>query len=126
MAAAVADFRPKSAATEKMKSRDGAPRLELEATDDVLKALANGSRPRVVVGFAAKSRDLLQNASGKLKAKRLDLIVANDITATDAGFGTDTNRVTLIDSSGKTEALALASKAEVADILIARLSRLLE
>ena len=126
MAAAVADFRPRKAVTDKLKSRDGVPQLELEATDDVLKAVASGSRPRVVVGFAAESRDLDRNAAEKLKAKRLDLIVANDITAADAGFGTETNRVTLIHASGKTEALPLASKAEIAQIIIARLSKLLE
>jgi phosphopantothenoylcysteine decarboxylase / phosphopantothenate---cysteine ligase len=126
MAAAVADFRPRRTVNEKLKSRDGVPQLELEATDDVLRAVAKGSRPRVVVGFAAESRDLAQNASEKLKAKRLDLIVANDITAADAGFGTDTNRVTLIDAAGRTEALPLMSKDEVAQTIIARLAALLE
>jgi len=126
MAAAVADFRPKKAASDKIKSRDGVPHLELEATDDVLKAVAKGKRPRVVVGFAAESRDLAQNATEKLKSKRLDLIVANDISDQDAGFGTDTNRVTIIDAAGKAEALPLASKAEVAEIIIERLAALLE
>jgi phosphopantothenoylcysteine decarboxylase/phosphopantothenate--cysteine ligase len=126
MAAAVADFRPKRAATDKLKSREGVPQLELEPTEDVLKAVAKGSRPRVVVGFAAESRDLEPNAAEKLRAKRLDLIVANDITAADAGFGSDTNRVMLIDASGKVEALPLASKADVAQAVVARVARLLE
>jgi phosphopantothenoylcysteine decarboxylase/phosphopantothenate--cysteine ligase len=126
MAAAVADFRPRKAAAGKLKSRDGVPQLELEATDDILQAVAQGSRPRVVVGFAAESSDLTRNAVEKLKAKRLDLIVANDIAAPDAGFGADTNRVTLIDAAGKTDALPLASKAEVAESVIARLALLLE
>ena len=126
MAAAVADFRPKKAAAHKLKSRDGVPQIELEATDDVLRSVSQGRRPRVVVGFAAESRDLTRNASEKLKAKKLDLIVANDISASDAGFGTDTNRVTLIDASGKSEALPLASKAEVAEIVIERVAALLE
>jgi phosphopantothenoylcysteine decarboxylase/phosphopantothenate--cysteine ligase len=126
MAAAVADFRPRKAAAGKLKSRDGVPQLELEATDDILQAVAQGSRPRVVVGFAAESSDLTRNAVEKLKAKRLDLIVANDITAPGAGFGADTNRVTLIDAAGKTDALPLASKAEVAESVIARLALLLE
>jgi len=126
MAAAVADFRPRKAAAEKIKSRDGVPHVELEATEDVLKAVAKGKRPRVVVGFAAESRDLAGNASAKLKAKALDFIVANDISAADAGFGTDTNRVTIIDAAGKTEALPLASKAEVAELIIARVAALLE
>jgi len=80
----------------------------------------------VVVGFAAESRDLVQNATEKLKAKKLDLIVANDISAPDAGFGTDTNRVTLIDAAGKAEALPLATKADIAEILIERVAALLE
>lgn len=126
MAAAVADFRPRSVASDKLKTRQGVPSLELEATEDVLQAVARGRRPRVVIGFAAESRDLAQNASEKLKAKRLDLIVANDISRTDSGFGTDANRVTLIDAAGRAETLPLASKAEVAEIVIERLAALLE
>lgn len=126
MAAAVADFRPRKAAADKLKSRLGVPQLELEATDDVLKAVAKGKRPRVVVGFAAESRDLEQNAGEKLKSKKLDLIVANDISATDAGFGTDTNRVILIEAAGRSEPLPLASKAEVAEMIIERVATLLE
>ncbi|MFH1185860.1 MAG: bifunctional phosphopantothenoylcysteine decarboxylase/phosphopantothenate--cysteine ligase CoaBC [Chloroflexota bacterium] len=126
MAAAVADFRPKKSASDKLKSRDGVPQIDLEATDDVLKAVGKGKRPRVVVGFAAESHDLAQNAAEKLKAKGLDLIVANDITTADAGFGADTNRVTIIDSAGKAEALPLASKADVAEMIIDRVAALLE
>jgi phosphopantothenoylcysteine decarboxylase/phosphopantothenate--cysteine ligase len=126
MAAAVADFRPKSATIDKLKSRDGIPHLDLEATEDVLKAVAKAGRPRVVVGFAAESRDVTLNATEKLKAKRLDLIVANDITTENAGFGSDTNRVTIIDAAGRAEPLALASKAEVADGIIERVAALLE
>jgi phosphopantothenoylcysteine decarboxylase/phosphopantothenate--cysteine ligase len=126
MAAAVADFRPRRAASEKMKTRDGIPHLELEATDDILKAVARTQRPRVVIGFAAESSDLTGNASAKLKAKGLDLVVANDITAKDAGFGADTNRVTLIDAAGNTEPLPLAPKSELADIIVERLTKLLE
>jgi phosphopantothenoylcysteine decarboxylase/phosphopantothenate--cysteine ligase len=126
MAAAVADFRPKKAAGHKLKTRDGVPQIEFEATEDILKAVAKGQRPRIVVGFAAESRDLAANASEKLKSKQLDLIVANDISAADAGFGTDTNRVTVIDASGKAEALPLTSKAEIAELIIARLAALME
>jgi len=126
MAAAVADFRPVQSSAEKLKTRDGVPHVELEATQDVLTAVTGARRPRVVVGFAAESRDLQQNAAEKLKAKILDLIVANDISAGDAGFGTDTNRVTLIDAKGNTEALPLATKADVADIVLRRVAALLE
>jgi phosphopantothenoylcysteine decarboxylase/phosphopantothenate--cysteine ligase len=126
MAAAVADFRPRRAADLKMKSRDGVPKIELEATDDILKALAEGPHPRIVIGFAAETNDLVQNALQKLHAKKLDLIVANDVTSSDAGFSVDNNRVTLIDAAGKTEPIPLASKAEVADLVVNRLAGLLE
>ncbi len=130
MAAAVADFRPRQIAGNKMKKREGIPQIELEATEDILEAVARagsgGKRPRLVVGFAAESRDLLENAAEKLKSKHLDFIVANDISAKDAGFGTDTNRVTLLFSSGQQEALPLMSKAEVAQVVIERIGGLLE
>ncbi len=125
MAAAVADFRPKATARDKLKTRDGVPHLELEATEDILKSLAAARRPRLVVGFAAESRDLLDNAAEKLKSKKLDLIVANDISAKDSGFGSDTNRVTLIYSTGKSEPLPLAGKAEVAEAILDRVASLL-
>src|SRR6185436_14064226 len=89
MAAAVADFRPKKAAKDKIKKEGGVPQIELEATEDILKAVSgsgverNGQRPRLVVGFAAESQDLLQNATVKLQSKNLDLIAANDISAQD-------------------------------------------
>jgi len=130
MAAAVADFRPKQATASKMKKRDGIPQVTLEATEDILEAVAaqrtKKKRPRVTVGFAAESRDLLENASSKLKSKKLDMIVANDISATDAGFGVETNRVTLLFAKGNQESLPLMSKVDVAETIIARLAALLE
>jgi phosphopantothenoylcysteine decarboxylase/phosphopantothenate--cysteine ligase len=130
MAAAIADFRPKVAAASKMKKRDGIPQVELEATEDVLEAVARARsekrRPRVVVGFAAESSNLLANASEKLKSKKLDMIAANDISASDAGFGAETNRVTLLFSDGKQESLPLMSKVEVAEIIVAHIANLLD
>jgi phosphopantothenoylcysteine decarboxylase/phosphopantothenate--cysteine ligase len=79
-----------------------------------------------VVGFAAESRDLIENAAEKLKAKNLDLIAANDISAPDAGFGADTNRVTLLFADGRQAALPLMNKAEVAQTIIERIAVLLE
>ena len=128
MAAAPADFRPKTVAGDKLKRRDGIPQIELEAAPDILETVAGlGSgekRPRVVVGFAAESRDLLENAAAKLSSKKLDMIAANDITASDAGFGTDTNHVTLIYADGRKEALPLMSKTEVAEAIIERIAAL--
>jgi phosphopantothenoylcysteine decarboxylase/phosphopantothenate--cysteine ligase len=80
----------------------------------------------VVVGFAAESRDLLPNASEKLKSKKMDFIVANDISSDDAGFGMETNRVTLLFPTGKKESLPLMSKADVAEAIIAHVVDLLE
>ena len=130
MAAAVADFRPKNVADSKMKKKDGIPQIELEAAPDILEAVAGlesgEKRPQVVVGFAAESRDLLENATVKLKSKKLDIIAANDISATDAGFSVDTNRVTLLYADGNSEVLPLISKSEVAETIVARVAALLE
>jgi phosphopantothenoylcysteine decarboxylase/phosphopantothenate--cysteine ligase len=128
MAAAVADFRPKMVTENKLKKQDGIPQINLEAASDVLLAVAGlGSRkPQVVIGFAAESRDLLENARVKLKSKKLDMLVANDISAPDAGFGVDTNRVTLLFPNANEETLPLMSKSEVAETIIAHLGILLE
>jgi len=130
MAAAPADFRPKTVAGNKLKKRDGIPQIELEAAPDILEAVADSrsgeERLRVVVGFAAESRDLLENAAAKLASKRLEMIAANDITAPDAGFGADTNRVTLIYADGRKEALLPMSKVEVSEEIVARVVALLE
>jgi phosphopantothenoylcysteine decarboxylase/phosphopantothenate--cysteine ligase len=82
--------------------------------------------PRVVVGFAAESRDLLENAMHKLKSKGLDFIAANDISAEDAGFAVETNRVTLLFADGRQEPLPLLSKTEVAEVILGWVSKLLE
>ena len=120
MAAAVADFRPVAVAAKKIKRADLTDlTLELEKTPDIL-AQVKGDFIRV--GFAAESHDMVANANDKVKRKGLDLIVANDITEKDCGFGTETNRVTIIDSKGKAEELPLLPKGEVADKILDRLS----
>ena len=130
MAAAAADFRPKNAAKDKMKKRDGIPQIQLEATPDILKTVSglpvDKKRFQVMVGFAAESQNLLENAAEKLKSKKLDFIVANDISASDAGFAVETNRVTILFANGARENLPLTSKMEVAEIIIEHTSRLLE
>jgi phosphopantothenoylcysteine decarboxylase / phosphopantothenate---cysteine ligase len=129
MAAAVADFRPITPINEKIKREKGIPKIELVSTQDILAEVteqkSQTKKPQVVVGFAAESVDLLENARTKLKAKKLDLIVANDITAADSGFATDTNRVTLVEASGKTTNLPLMSKEQVAQVVIEQVSALL-
>lgn len=130
MAAAIADFRPEKVAGKKLKKRDGIPQITLEVAPDVLLAVASQkpdvSRPRVVVGFAAESRDLVANAAEKLKSKNLDLMVANDISAKDAGFDVENNRVILLTPDGEREKLSLRSKFEIAEIIMARVSLLLD
>ena len=129
MAAAVADFRPVLTIEEKIKRRDGVPHVQFEPTDDILglvtKKRSKTGHPKVVVGFAAESQDLLENARAKLEEKGLTLIVANDITAPDAGFAVDTNRVTLIDAQGEVRELPLMSKTEVAEVVLERVVELL-
>jgi phosphopantothenoylcysteine decarboxylase / phosphopantothenate---cysteine ligase len=129
MAAAVADFRPQDASTDKIKRERGVPRIELEPTPDILAHVAQVKSqtgfPRVVVGFAAESADLIANARKKLDSKNLDLIVANDITAADAGFSADNNRVTLLERSGETTNLPLMSKGEVAQLVMEKVAALL-
>lgn len=130
MAAAVADFRPRTQAQDKIKKEGGLPQIELEATEDILKTVAgqrpDGKPPFVVVGFAAESRDLLENATSKLISKGLDMIAANDISAEDAGFAVETNRVTLLFADGRRESLPLMSKSEVAETIVERMAALLE
>jgi phosphopantothenoylcysteine decarboxylase/phosphopantothenate--cysteine ligase len=129
MAAAVADFRPSAATPGKIKRGGDPPKLTLEPTEDILAAVAlrreKGGSPAVVVGFAAESHDLVANARAKLESKRLSLIVANDITASDAGFAADTNRVTLLDAGGEVKELPLMTKAEVAEAVLDRVAQLL-
>lgn len=130
MAAAAADFSPVHVAKNKLKKRDGIPQVELTAAPDILKTVTSSQlspkRFKVVVGFAAESQDLLANASEKLKSKKLDLIVANDISASDSGFAVETNRVTLLFANGTKEALPLMSKVEAAEKIIEHTSKLLE
>jgi phosphopantothenoylcysteine decarboxylase/phosphopantothenate--cysteine ligase len=128
MAAAVADFRPAEVVEHKIKRGTGALTVRLEPTEDILAEVVKrgqaGKGPKVVVGFAAESQDLVTNARAKLEAKGLSLIVANDIGAADAGFGVDTNRVTLIDEVGVQE-LPLMTKDQVAEEVMERVVRLL-
>jgi phosphopantothenoylcysteine decarboxylase / phosphopantothenate---cysteine ligase len=119
-AAAVADFRPANPSDQKIKKQPGQEELtvRLVRNPDILAEVAarrTGSGwPKVVVGFAAETQDLLANAQSKLAAKRLDIIVANDVTEAGSGFGADDNRVTLLSADGKQDALPIMSKGEVA------------
>ncbi len=122
MAAAVADYRPAHPADDKIKKERATLEVALERTVDILGSLEG---PAIRVGFAAESSNLEVNARAKLSSKRLDLIVANDITSTDSGFGVDNNRVTIMGSDGATDRLPLLSKREVADRVLDRVVQLL-
>jgi phosphopantothenoylcysteine decarboxylase/phosphopantothenate--cysteine ligase len=139
MAAAVADYRPARMAEHKIKKQDGALTLELERTTDILAAVAERRagaagfgllKPRfsnpckVIVGFAAETENLLENARDKLARKRLDLLVANDVSAADSGFEVDTNRVILLTPNGGQEPLPLLPKTEVAERILDRVAAL--
>lgn len=122
MAAAVADYRPASVAEDKVKKKDGELSLELERTDDIL-AWVGAHKPQglFVCGFSMETRDLIENSTAKLHKKNLDMIVANNLKTPGAGFGVDTNVVTLITATGA-EPLPLQSKDEVAEVIAGRIA----
>jgi phosphopantothenoylcysteine decarboxylase / phosphopantothenate---cysteine ligase len=126
MAAAVADFRPKAVADEKLKKRDGVPEVVLEPTPDILAELGERKQAgQVVVGFAAETEQVREHAAEKLAAKRVDLMVANDVSAPDAGFEVDTNQAILLYSSGSWEETPLLDKRELAGLILDRVATVL-
>jgi phosphopantothenoylcysteine decarboxylase/phosphopantothenate--cysteine ligase len=119
MAAAVADFRPKSPADRKLSKSEGTPEVVLEPTPDILAELGRRRRPgQVLVGFAAETHELEARAASKLRAKGVDFMVANDVSAAGVGFDHDTNAVTIFGADGSRSDVALASKLEVADAIL--------
>jgi phosphopantothenoylcysteine decarboxylase/phosphopantothenate--cysteine ligase len=119
MAAAVADFRPKAVADRKIKKSDGPPEIVLEPTPDILAAVGAAKRAdQVVVGFAAETHDVVANATEKMRRKRIDLIVANDVSAPDAGFEVDTNRAILLDRHGGVVETPLETKTALANRIL--------
>ena len=124
MAAAVADFRAKAAAEEKLRKADGVPEVELEPTADILDELGRRKAAgQVLVGFAAETGDVHARAEDKLRRKRLDLIVANDVTAPGVGFGHETNAATLLDAAGNWTEVPLTTKRDLARIVLDVVSR---
>jgi len=125
MAAAVADFRPKEAAMEKLIKEDGVPDIVLEPTPDILSALSARRRDgQVIVGFAAETNDAIEHGRRKLTRKGVDLVVLNDVTTPGAGFDHDTNEVTLLTESETVE-LPLISKRAVAQAVLDKVLSLL-
>jgi phosphopantothenoylcysteine decarboxylase/phosphopantothenate--cysteine ligase len=129
MAAAPADFRPSAAAEQKLKKRgkNGPSPIDLTPTIDILRETQQSRRQdAIVVGFALETENGLENARAKLDEKKLDLVILNDATEPGAGFGGDTNRVTLISGNGKEESLPLMSKRDVAEAILDRVEQLLD
>ncbi|MDO9543020.1 MAG: bifunctional phosphopantothenoylcysteine decarboxylase/phosphopantothenate--cysteine ligase CoaBC [Kiritimatiellia bacterium] len=118
MAAAVSDFRPAKFAAKKLKKSGILLSLPLKLNPDILKAIAPGKGKRIFVGFAAETGNLRAEALRKLREKNLDLIVANDISRPDAGFETDTNRVTLFSAGGEHRELPLMAKEKIAERIV--------
>ena len=127
-AAAVSDYRPRETAPQKIKKGAESLSLELVKNPDILALLGAEKKasPCILVGFAAETEALLSHAKEKLEAKNLDMIVANDVSRSDAGFETDTNIVKMIFRDGTMEDSSLMSKDEVADLVLDRAKALLE
>jgi phosphopantothenoylcysteine decarboxylase/phosphopantothenate--cysteine ligase len=113
-AAAVADYRPKAEAREKIKKDRGIPGIELTRNPDIIAAIGAKKRKGILVGFAMETQDLLANARQKLLKKNMDMIVANSLREEGAGFETDTNIITIIDRNGKTIVLEKMTKIDAA------------
>ena len=126
MAAAVADFRPKNVFVQKVKKgEDDTYLMELEKTPDILEELGGVKGDRILVGFAAETQNLIENAEKKLRSKKADLFVANDVSQPGAGFEVDTNIVTILSRGGKRKHLPLMAKDEVAHIILNQIVKMI-
>jgi phosphopantothenoylcysteine decarboxylase/phosphopantothenate--cysteine ligase len=127
MAAAPADFRPKNSADHKIKKATRPDSIALQNTEDIL-ATTRDARKKgaVIVGFALETDDVIAHAKEKLAAKSLDMIVVNDARETGAGFGVDTNRVTILAPNAEPSVLPLLSKSETADAILDRVQAMLD
>ncbi len=125
MAAAVADFTPETVRDQKIKKDDSLRQIQLKPTQDILRELGRRKKGQLLVGFAAESERLLENARQKLVRKNLDLIVANDISRPETGFESDQNRVSILDAAGGEETTPVLSKALVAGLIWDRVERAL-
>ena len=120
MAAAVADYRPANPADEKIKKADGEATVPLERTKDILASLGSDKGDTILCGFSMETEHMLENSRAKLEKKNLDMIAANNLKEKGAGFGTDTNILTLI-TKDKERQLELMSKEEAANCLLTEL-----
>ncbi|MBQ3111195.1 MAG: bifunctional phosphopantothenoylcysteine decarboxylase/phosphopantothenate--cysteine ligase CoaBC [Clostridia bacterium] len=120
--AAVADFKPKTVNTQKTKKENASLSIELEKTDDILKYLGEKKAHQVLVGFCMETENLLENAKKKLEGKNLDMICANSLTTPGAGFGVDTNVLTLIEKDGTVTTLPMDTKENLAAVILDKIS----
>jgi phosphopantothenoylcysteine decarboxylase/phosphopantothenate--cysteine ligase len=118
MVAAVADYRPATKAESKIKKHDASLTLALERTEDILAGLSGSRGDRVLVGFAAETDDVLENAAAKMKRKNLDMIVANDVSRPDSGFDVSHNSAVIIDSQGRRTSSGLVEKDDLAETIL--------
>lgn len=123
--AAVADYKPKNYSNKKIKKSDDDLIIELDRNKDIAQEIGKIKNNKILVGFAAETNDLIQNASLKIKKKNLDFIVANDLTKEGAGFGVDTNIVKIIDKEGNITEYPKMKKEEVANIILNKIKELL-
>lgn len=121
MSAAVADYRPKTVADEKIKKNDGEMAIELERTDDILGTMSKRKKNQFLCGFSMETEHMLENSKNKLKKKNLDMICANNLKVEGAGFGTDTNVVTLI-TENEGRQLPIMSKEQVANEILTEIN----
>ena len=121
MSAAVADYRPKTVADEKIKKNDGETAIKLERTDDILGTMSKRKKNQFLCGFSMETEHMLENSKNKLKKKNLDMICANNLKVEGAGFGTDTNVVTLI-TENESRQLPIMSKEQVANEILTEIN----
>lgn len=122
--AAVADYKPKNISDIKIKKSDDDLIIELDRNKDILKEIGKIKKDKILVGFAAETNDLIQNAKKKIEKKNLDFIVANDLTQKGAGFGVDTNIVKIIDKNGNIQEYPKMKKYEISNIILDRVKML--
>ena len=116
--AAVADYRPKTIANQKMKKQEGGSTIELERTVDILKHLGQQKKGQILIGFAAETNDVSKYAKDKLARKNADYIIANDVSEANAGFESDTNRVTVFGKNDFEQAFEMMPKQQLARQLL--------
>jgi len=125
MAAAVSDFKAVKTSPKKIKKQEIGKKIELILTKDVLKGVGKEREGKILVGFAAETENIVENAQKKLKEKDLDLIVANDVSEEGIGFESDDNQVSLVSADGKTIQTERKSKREISQIIMDRIEEII-